>query len=179
MKENAMLLQSFHHVAYRCNNSQETVDFYTKLLGAKFTGTARARTRHPDHSEFLHTFLSLEDGSSIAFFEVPEREPMGWDPNTPSWVQHIAFRVKSADLLPEMKARLEAAGVEVAGPYPSHHTVTSIYFLDPSGHRLELAALKEIDRATAEKKAWEDLARWNVERVELAARRLKNAAAAT
>jgi lactoylglutathione lyase len=37
------------------------------------------------------------------------------------------------------KAKLEANGVEVLGP--TNHTIfKSIYFFDPNGHRLELAA---------------------------------------
>ena len=39
----------------------------------------------------------------------------------------------------EAKARLEADGIDVVGP--TDHTIfKSIYFFDPSGHRLELAA---------------------------------------
>ena len=169
-----MTLQSFHHVAYRCTNSQETVDFYTKVLGAKLTSTVRER--HPDNNEFLHVFFSLEDGSTIAFFELPECEPAVWDPNTPLWVQHIAFNVKSSDVQVAMKTRLEALGVEVRGPV-AHTTTTSIYFLDPSGHRLELAVMTNYDRTAAEKRAWEDLARWNVEREQLAEHHLIGALA--
>ena len=32
-----MTVQSLHHVAYRCKDAQQTVDFYTKVLGLKFT----------------------------------------------------------------------------------------------------------------------------------------------
>ena len=64
---------------------------------------------------------------------------MGRDPNTPAWTQHLAFEVESVDKLMEVKAKLEADGIEVVGP--ADHTIfKSIYFFDPSGHRLELAA---------------------------------------
>jgi catechol-2,3-dioxygenase len=64
---------------------------------------------------------------------------MGRDLNTPTWTQHIAFEVDSLDALLETKAKLEADGIEVVGP--TDHTIfKSIYFFDPSGHRLELAA---------------------------------------
>ena len=67
------------------------------------------------------------------------------DGNTPDWVQHIAFKVKDRAELMAYKAHLEAHGVEVLGP-TDHGAFHSIYFFDPSGHRLELAA----DTATPE-----------------------------
>jgi catechol-2,3-dioxygenase len=63
---------------------------------------------------------------------------MGRDPNTPQWVQHIAFAVDSEEALLAAKARVEALGVSVLGP-TDHGIFKSIYFFDPNGHRLELA----------------------------------------
>jgi catechol-2,3-dioxygenase len=80
---------------------------------------------------------------------------MGRDPNTPAWVQHIAFKVDSEKDLLEAKARLEANGVDVIGP--TDHTIfKSIYFFDPNGHRLELAA----DVGTPEMHAKLDEVKW-------------------
>jgi catechol-2,3-dioxygenase len=64
---------------------------------------------------------------------------MGRDPNTPAWVQHIAFEVADLDALLEAKRRIEVRGIEVVGP-TDHGLFKSIYFFDPNGHRLELAA---------------------------------------
>ena len=64
---------------------------------------------------------------------------MGRDENTPGWVQHIAFKVASMDVLEATKAKLVAAGIDVLGPV-NHTIFKSIYFFDPNGHRLELAA---------------------------------------
>jgi catechol-2,3-dioxygenase len=63
---------------------------------------------------------------------------MGRDPNTPEWVQHIAFRVKDRATLLEYKSHLEAQGVDVLG-VTDHGAFHSIYFFDPNGHRVELA----------------------------------------
>ena len=52
-------LLGIHHVAYRCADSQETVDFYTQVLGMNYCAAHRARTRHADKSEMLHTFFSF------------------------------------------------------------------------------------------------------------------------
>ena len=64
---------------------------------------------------------------------------MGRDANTPEWVQHIAFKVDSVATLEAVKARLEANGIPVVG-ITDHTIFKSIYFFDPNGHRLELAA---------------------------------------
>jgi catechol-2,3-dioxygenase len=47
--------------------------------------------------------------------------------------------VDSVKTLEETKARLEASGIPVVG-ITDHAIFKSIYFFDPSGHRLELAA---------------------------------------
>ncbi len=63
---------------------------------------------------------------------------MGKDPNTPAWVQHLAFEVADLNALLAAKAHIEAQGIEVLGP-TYHGIFRSIYFFDPNGHRLELA----------------------------------------
>ena len=63
---------------------------------------------------------------------------MGRDENTPEWVQHLAFKVKTQDELKDYKDRLKANGVEVLG-VTDHTIFHSIYFFDPNGHRLEIA----------------------------------------
>ena len=64
---------------------------------------------------------------------------MDRDRNTPEWVQHIALRVGSLNELLAAKESLKNAGLDVLGP--THHGIfKSIYFFDPNGHRLELAA---------------------------------------
>ena len=62
---------------------------------------------------------------------------MKLDPNTPEWVQHLALRVPDLATLERYKQRLEGAGVKVVGP-TNHGICQSIYFFDPSGHRMEL-----------------------------------------
>jgi catechol 2,3-dioxygenase-like lactoylglutathione lyase family enzyme len=130
-----------HHVAYRCRDAKETVDWYVKNLGMDFV-LAIAEDQVPSTGEpdpYMHVFLDAGGGNILAFFEIPNSPPMGRDPNTPAWVQHIAFKLDSEQALLEAKARLEANGIDVIGP--TDHTIfRSIYFFDPSGHRLELAA---------------------------------------
>lgn len=135
-----MLVKSLHHVAYRCKNAKETAEFYTRALGLKYKMAVSADTvlSTGEYSPHFHLFFEMEDGSSVAFFEVPESPDMGFDPNTPDWVQHLALRVGSMDELLAAKKRLQDMGIEVLGP-ADHKICQSIYFHDPSGHRLELA----------------------------------------
>ena len=136
-----MTVMSLHHVAYRCKDAQQTVDFYTRVLGLEFT-MAMAEDKVPstrEESPYMHIFFRMADGSHVAFFELPDSPPMGRDPNTPAWVQHLALRVADEAQLLDYKARVEAAGGEVIGPV-DHTIFRSIYFHDPSGNRLELTA---------------------------------------
>jgi catechol-2,3-dioxygenase len=57
-------------------------------------------------------------------------------------VQHLALEVKDAAALLEGKRRLEAHGVSVVGPH-DHGMCQSIYFFDPSGHRMEMTVVTE------------------------------------
>ncbi|KQV22608.1 glyoxalase [Pseudomonas sp. Root329] len=137
-----MLCKSLHHAAFRCKDARETVEFYTNVLGLKFIH-AMGEDHVPStglYSPHIHIFFQMEDGSCIAFFELPN-DPgavSGRDPETPGWVQHFAFRVKDVETLVQAKADLESKGIKVLGPVNHDDFLLSIYFFDPSGHRLEL-----------------------------------------
>jgi len=133
-------LERIHHVAYRCKDAKATVDWYADVLGMAFT-TAFSEDHVPSTGEYdpyMHVFLDCGGGNVIAFFELPNQPDMGKDPNTPDWVQHIAFEVADLDALLAAKLHIEGQGVDVIGP-TCHGIFQSIYFFDPNGHRLELA----------------------------------------
>ncbi len=159
-----MLVNRIHHVAYRCKDAKETVQWYEKHLGMRFV-LAIAENEVPSTGApdpYMHVFLDAGNGNVLAFFELPGQPDMDRDRNTPEWVQHLALKVDSLDELMQAKARLEAAGIEVIGP--TNHTIfKSIYFFDPSGHRLELAAdvaSPEMMRKLDEVK-WDMLDEWS------------------
>lgn len=134
-------LRGIHHVAYRCQDAKQTVEFYQRFLGMEFLLAIAENqvpsTKAPD--PYMHVFLDAGNNNVLAFFELPEAPAMGRDNNTPTWVQHIAFKVDSVAELLQTKTRLEAGGIAVIGP--TEHTIfKSIYFFDPNGHRIELAA---------------------------------------
>lgn len=136
-----MLIEKIHHVAYRCRDARETVEFYKRFLDMDyllaFSEDHVPSTKEPD--PYMHVFLDAGNGNVLAFFEVPNSPPMGRDPNTPAWINHIAFKVKDEATLLAARERLIAAGLDVLGP-TDHGLFRSIYFHDPNGHRLELAA---------------------------------------
>lgn len=140
MTDHPFTLNGVHHVAYRCRDAKETVEFYQRVMGMDFQ-LAIAEDHVPSTGEYdpyMHIFLDAGNNNVLAFFELPEQKDMGRDENTPKWVQHIAFRVPSMEDLMVAKERAEAEGLDVVGP--THHGIfKSIYFFDPNGHRLELA----------------------------------------
>ena len=138
-----MSVKRIHHVAYRCNDARETVNFYRDVLGMDFK-LAIAEDKVPSTGEddpYMHRFRDAGMGNVLAFFELPTKPAMDRDRNTPAWVQHIAFEVDSFEELMGYKTKLEKAGLDVIGP-TNHGIFDSIYFFDPNGHRLELAANK-------------------------------------
>ncbi len=154
-----MQIRKVHHVAYRCIDAKQTVEWYVKHLGMDFILAIAENqvpsTKAPD--PYMHVFLDAGQGNVLAFFELPASPPMDRDRNTPTWVQHLALEVETVDELVSTKARLEAAGIEVIGP--TDHTIfKSIYFFDPNGHRLELAA----NTATPEMMASLDAVKWDM-----------------
>ena len=154
-----MNISRIHHVAYRCKDAKQTVDWYVKHLNMGFV-LAIAEDQVPSTKAadpYMHVFLDAGGGNVLAFFELPNSPEMGRDANTPDWVQHIAFKVDSLQTLEETKARLEAAGIAVVGP--TNHTIfKSIYFFDPNGHRLELAC----DVGTPDMYARLDAVKWDM-----------------
>ncbi|MDT7838121.1 VOC family protein [Aquabacterium sp. OR-4] len=154
-----MAIQRIHHVAYRCKDAKQTVQWYQEHLGMDFVLAIAEdqvpSTQAPD--PYMHVFIDAGGGNILAFFELPNSPAMGRDEATPNWVQHIAFKVDSVAELEATKASLQAKGVDVIGP--TDHTIfKSIYFFDPNGHRLELAC----DTNTAEMDRKLDAVKWDM-----------------
>lgn len=132
-------IHRLHHFAWRCRDAEETRAFYEDLLGLPLTHFIRADhvPSTGEYCPYVHIFFQLGDRSSIAFFDLGDDERAMPSANTPAWVNHIALKVASIDVLERFKQRLQRAGVEVLG-ITDHGFVRSIYFFDPNGLRLEL-----------------------------------------
>ena len=154
-----MKIDRIHHVAYRCKDAKQTVEWYVKNLGMDFVLAIAEdqvpSTKAPD--PYMHVFLDAGADNVLAFFELPNSPDMDRDHNTPAWVQHIAFKVDSIKTLEETKSRLQADGIEVVG-VTDHTIFKSISFFDPNGHRLELA----VDVGTPEMYRKLDAVKWDM-----------------
>jgi len=154
-----MEIRKIHHVAYRCIDAKQTVEWYRKYLNMNFV-LAIAEDRVPSTQApdpYMQVFLDAGGGNILAFFELPTQPPMDRDRTTPAWTQHLALEVGSLEELLETKQRLETDGIEVIGP--TDHTIfKSIYFFDPSGHRLELA----VNTGTPEMMRKLDAVKWDM-----------------
>jgi glyoxylase I family protein len=133
-------LTRIHHVAYRCRDAKETVEWYQRVLGMHYKN-AFSEDHVPStgaYDPYMHVFLDCGGGNVLAFFELPNQPEMSRDLQTPEWVQHLAFEVADIDTLLAAKAHIVGQGIDVLGP-TYHGIFKSIYFFDLNGHRLELA----------------------------------------
>ena len=131
------MIRKLHHNAYRCRDSEETRRFYEDFLGLPLVQAFEiGRTKTGRETHALHTFYRLDDGSHLAFFEVPDM-PFEFKPQH-DFDLHIALEVEP-DALDRMFAKGKAEGREVRG-VSDHKFIRSIYFRDPNGYVIELAA---------------------------------------
>lgn len=149
-----------HHLALVCSDMQRTVDFYSGVLGMPLVKTVELPAGMGQHF-----FFDIGGGDTLAFFWFPDApapapgiaSPKG-RPDTAELLtavasmNHVAFTV-APERIEEYRERLEAAGVacsEVANHDDSEWGIAremhdgvfvrSVYFQDPDGILLELAA---------------------------------------
>lgn len=131
------MIRGLHHAAYRCRDSEETRRFYEDFLGLPLSYALEIGTTKSGRSaNVLHTFYEMGDGSFIAFFEEPEA-PFDFR-NQRDFDLHLAQEV-DVDTLNALMERGRAAGMNPRG-VSDHGFIHSIYFRDPNGYVVELAA---------------------------------------
>jgi catechol 2,3-dioxygenase-like lactoylglutathione lyase family enzyme len=144
------MIKKLHHNAYRCRDSEETRAFYEDFLGLPLAGTLEiSETKSGRQTQALHTFYELDDGSYLAFFEVPDT-PFQFKAQH-DYDLHIALEVERG-VLEKKLAEGKSRGVESRG-VADHKFINSIYFRDPNGYVIELTArmpshAKEMDPKT-------------------------------
>lgn len=129
-----------NHLAYVTSDAQATVDFYTKVMRMPLI-EAVMHEKVPstgDPYPYVHFFFRMQDGSTIAFFEVvglPERR----EPSHAAYrtFDHLALEVANPAMVDAWKVWLLSHDIEVVGPV-DHTIIYSIYFFDPNGIRLEI-----------------------------------------
>jgi catechol 2,3-dioxygenase-like lactoylglutathione lyase family enzyme len=153
-------LRGVHHLALVCRDMERTVDFYSNVLGMPLV-----KTIDLPFGMGQHFFFDAGNGDCLAFFwfpDAPEPAPGVSSPRTlPSGgdlvsaigsMNHVAFDVPP-EKIDEYLEKLRARGVDAAdvmnhddselgvSKEPHEGTfVRSIYFFDPDGILLELAA---------------------------------------
>ncbi len=134
-------IKGLNHAAYRCRNSEETRQFYEDFLGLPLVDALPIGTTKTGRAaQVLHTFFAMDDGSCVAFFEEPDaafdfKDQRDFD-------LHLALTV-DMETLHEMFERGKAQGIETRG-ISDHGFIHSIYFRDPNGYVVELAAPVEL-----------------------------------
>jgi catechol 2,3-dioxygenase-like lactoylglutathione lyase family enzyme len=147
-------IKGLHHNAYRCRDSEETRAWYEDFLGLPLVSAFTI-----DEGRGLHTFFQMDDGSCLAFFEVPGK-PFDFK-RQDALDLHIALGVDN-EVFERMLKKGEAQGIEVRGPV-DHGFVRSIYFRDPNGYIVELTASTGVHEEIMDpvrSKPHEALARW-------------------
>lgn len=130
-------VRKLHHSAYRCRDSEETRRFYEDFLGLPLVNAFEITTTKSGRAaRVLHSFFAMADGACLAFFEAPD-EPFTFKPQA-DFDLHIALEVDYAEL-ERMFEQGKAAGIETRG-VSDHGFIHSIYFRDPNGYVVELAA---------------------------------------
>ena len=125
----ASTARGLHHFAIVARDVEETVRFYSGVLGFPLTDIFENR----DYPGSNHFFFDLGHDNLIAFFDFPGLD-VGPYAEVLGGLHHVAISVEP-EQWEVLKRRLEDAGVE----YQSE-SGTSIYFRDPNGARLELIA---------------------------------------
>jgi catechol 2,3-dioxygenase-like lactoylglutathione lyase family enzyme len=153
-----MKITGVNHLALVCRDMAQTVAFYTEILQMPLVKTVAL----PDGGQ--HFFFDCGGGSCLAFFWWADAPPAA--PGVASVkafpaeaktavgsMNHVAFSVDEADLDACLE-RLQAAGVPVFPMVVNHDDsemgvarklhpgvfVRSVYFTDPNGIMMELAA---------------------------------------
>lgn len=154
------MIKGLHHNAYRCRDSEETRAFYEDFLGLPLADAFEiGETKTGRETRVLHSFYRLGDGSYLAFFEAPG-VPFDFKAQH-DYDLHIALEVDH-ETLDAMFRKGKAAGIETRG-VADHGFIHSIYFRDPNGYVVELAAPTETAEsyaAEAERTAHASLTRW-------------------
>ena len=153
------MIKGLHHNAYRCRDSEETRQFYEDFLGLPLAEAFEiGTTKTGRKTSLLHSFYRMGDGSFLAFFEAPDR-PFEFKEQH-DYDLHIALEVDN-ETLHRMFEQGKAKGIETRG-ISDHGFCHSIYFRDPNGYVIELAARvgDEPDADEAEAKAHSVLADW-------------------
>lgn len=154
-----------HHVALRCKDAQETVEFYTNILGMRLTiATREVGHRDTGAADFIHVFLETRDGNFVAFFDVPSLPMTGARMEAPFGSPKFRFQVDSPAIVDQIRQRIELYGTPVERPV-LRGPFKAISFRDPNGYSLEIMSSGEsvVDTSPGDD-AWDILGEWALQK---------------
>lgn len=125
------------HPAFQGMHANETIDFYTRILGMELV----LRQPNLDYELEEHLFFHVGNDNFIAYFvPKPETDLSTYQQAQPGsgHMDHLALDIELADL-PAWEERLRANGVEFEGPVDRGYE-RSLYFKDPNNVTVELLA---------------------------------------
>ena len=125
------------HPAFSGALADETIDFYTRILGMELV----LRQPNLDYEPEEHLFFHVGNDNFIAYF-VPKDgvDPASYQPaqSGSGHMDHLAIDIELADLS-AWEQRLSDAGVKYEGPVDRGYE-RSLYFKDPNNVTVELLA---------------------------------------
>ena len=140
--------QGVHHITLTGADRQSSIDFWEGVLGMPFV-FEQPNLDDPDQG---HLYFDPGDGRLITVFTSEDRAPdRRRTPTEPGCVHHLAFSVSMATFL-QAAARLDARGIGHSG-VKDRGFMHSIYFKDPLGLLIELAAYLFEPPAGADRRA--------------------------
>ena len=129
--------QGVHHITLVGADRQTSIDFWEGVLGMPFV----FEQPNLDAGDESHLYFDPGDGRLITIFTKEERRPdPRRTPTEPGCVHHIAFAVSKATF-DQAVDRLDQRGIRHSG-VKDRGFMDSIYFNDPLGLTIELAAYR-------------------------------------
>jgi catechol 2,3-dioxygenase-like lactoylglutathione lyase family enzyme len=129
--------QGVHHITIVGAGRQTSIDFWEGVLGMPFV-FEQPNLDNPGES---HLYFDPGDGRLITIFTKEDRDGDGArTPTEPGCVHHLAFAVSKATF-DQAVERLDERGIEHSG-IKDRGFMDSIYFKDPLGLLIELAAYR-------------------------------------
>jgi catechol 2,3-dioxygenase-like lactoylglutathione lyase family enzyme len=135
--------QGVHHITIVGADRQTSIDFWEGVLGMPFV----FEQPNLDNAAESHLYFDPGDGRLITVFTNEDRvaDPAR-TPTDPGCVHHLAFAVSAASFAQAVE-RLDERGIRHSG-VKDRGFMDSIYFEDPLGLLIELAAYRFVPPAS-------------------------------
>jgi glyoxalase family protein len=129
--------QGVHHITIVGADRQTSIDFWEGVLGMPFI----FEQPNLDNAAESHLYFDPGDGRLITIFTNEERKGTpDRTPTDPGCVHHVAFSLSNATFRQAVE-RLDERGIKHSG-VKDRGFMDSIYFTDPLGLLIELAAYR-------------------------------------